>query len=62
MHVFICVGMTMMTTVMGCPPEWSTLCRTTGYKCTKELDYSVCLESPVRKIAMIEGGDGKHPD
>jgi hypothetical protein len=36
--------------------------RTTGNKGTYELDYPTCFESPMRKIAMIEGGDGKHPD
>jgi len=62
MHVFIGVGMTMMTTMVCSPPKRTALGRTTGNKGTYELDYPVCFESPMRKIAMIEGGDGKHPD
>jgi hypothetical protein len=36
--------------------------RTTGNKGTYELDDPVCFESPMGKIAMIEGGDSKHPN
>jgi hypothetical protein len=60
MHIIFGVGMTMMPAVMGGPPQWPTLSRTTGYERTDELNNSGRLEGPVRKIPMVKSGNAKH--
>ena len=60
MHIIFSVGMTMMSSVVGCPPQWSALSRTAGYERTDKLHNSGCLEGPVRKITVVKSGDAKH--
>tara|TARA_B100000212_G_scaffold134734_1_gene101282 strand:- start:3460 stop:3669 length:210 start_codon:yes stop_codon:yes gene_type:complete len=62
MNVIFSVGVTMVSAVMGCPPQRSALSGTACNECTDELNYSRCLESPVRKIPVIKGGYAKHSD
>ena len=50
----------MVSSVMGGPPERAALTCAAGNECSDELNESRSLEGPVRKIAVVEGGDAKH--
>ena len=60
MHVVFGVGMTMVSSVMGGPPEGAALTCAAGYESSNELNESRSLEGPVRKITVVEGGNAKH--
>ena len=60
MHVVFGVGMTMMSSVMGGPPEGAALTCAAGYERSGELNESRSLEGPVRKITVVKGGNAKH--
>ena len=60
MHVLFGVGVTMVSSVMGGPPEGAALTCAAGYERSDELNESRSLEGPVRKITVVKGGNAKH--
>ena len=60
MHVVFGVGMTMMSSMMGGPPEGAALTCAAGYERSSELNESRSLEGPVRKITVVKGCNAKH--
>ena len=61
MIVFLGIGMAVVPSVVGSPPQRSPLARGASHEGTKKLDQPARLEGTVGEIAMVEGGDGKHP-
>ena len=62
MNILDFIGIQMMSSVMRCPPDWSTLgCRRTQQG-KQKLTNSAGLKRFVGEIAMIKSCDGKHTD
>src|SRR5687767_13653595 len=56
------VRMTVMMTMVGGPPEWSTLHRRSPQHGKDKLSCARGLKRAMRKIAVVESSDGKHTD
>jgi len=59
-RVVLRVGMAMVPTMVGCPPQGTTLSGSTGNKPAQELDYSTGVKGTVGKITVIKGSNCKH--
>ena len=61
MNVVVCVRMLMVPAVVSGPPQRASLPGTTCHGGADKLDQSTGLERAVGKVAMVKGGDRKHP-
>jgi len=61
MGVVLGVRMSMMHTVVCCPPKGASLAGCTGDKSTKKLNHSAGFEGTVGKIAVVKSSDREHP-
>jgi hypothetical protein len=48
--------------VLGRPPQDAALRRRLAHDCHKQLSCPARLVRPVRKVAVVAGRNGKHPD
>ena len=56
------IGVRMMVAVMGRPPDRPALHRGGAEQSERKLHRPRGLEGAMREVAVIEGGDGEHPD
>jgi len=52
----------VVLSVLGGPPQDAALRRRLAHDCHKQLSCPAGLVRPVRKVAVVTGRDGKHPD
>src|SRR5207245_7586301 len=60
MQVQFLVGKAVMVAMMRGPPQHALLRGRHGHECYDELEDSAGFKRPVRKVAMIAGGDEEH--
>lgn len=62
MNVLLGIGVLMMVPMMTGPPERTFLCTGQTQKPENKLEGAAGLVGSMRKIAVIDAGDGKHPN
>jgi hypothetical protein len=60
MHILLPVAVSVVLTVMGCPPQGTSLHGSRPQKGKKELHEPRGTKGSVTEISMIKTGDGKH--
>lgn len=58
--IFLGVRGGVVLSVMGCPPQGTSLNRHTAYDREDKLHGAGCFESTMRKVSVIEARDGEH--
>ena len=62
MDVELGIGMEVVVTMVGCPPQHALLRRRLRHRCENELKSAAGFIGAMRKVAVIAGPDGEDPE